>query len=112
MAGETTEQVVGWAVVEMLGYRRVGGFVQETKIAGHGMLRIDVPGAQPGSVVATQFISPSSVYAITPVSEEVARAAALRSQPEPVARWELPASTQERERAKSSGDTWVDYEEA
>jgi hypothetical protein len=59
---------------------------EEVEIAGAGMLRIDIPGEPP----ATQFYSPAALYALTPTTEEVARAVALRSRPEPVQRWELP----------------------
>src|SRR4051794_7323533 len=73
-----------------MGHRRLGGKVSEQEIAGAAFLRIDVPGAD-GATVATQFYSPSAVYAITTTTEEMARAVALAHQPEPVTRWELRA---------------------
>lgn len=85
----------GWAILELMGHRRLGGYVSEATVAGAGFLRIDVPGddggADPDSMVATQFYSPSSVYCLTPVTEEMARAVAARNRPQPVQRWELPA---------------------
>lgn len=82
-----------WAIVEMMGHRKVAGYVTEVTMAGHGFLRIDVPGeksSDPPS--ATQFISPASgsIYAITPVSEAVARLVAKGHKPEPVTVWEVP----------------------
>ena len=38
---------------------------------------------------ATQFYSPSSVYCMTPVSEDVARKIAVTNTPAPATRWEL-----------------------
>lgn len=75
-----------WCVVELLGHRRVAGKVREVQLAGCGYLRIDVPGG------STQFVSPGSVYALHPVTEDVVRAfVAHWGVPEPVRRWELPA---------------------
>ena len=82
------ETYEGWTILELMGHRRLGGHVREATIAGHGFLRIDVPGKD--GMVATQFIPPSSVYCLTPTTEAMARAGAARNVPEPVARWELP----------------------
>jgi len=75
-----------WAVVELMGHRRVVGRVTEQEIAGAGFLRIDIPSDPP----QTQFYAPGSVYALTPVSEEAVRVAAKRST-DPITEWELPA---------------------
>lgn len=90
---EKTEAFDGWAILELMGHRRLGGRVSEQVIAGAAFLRIDIPGPEPGavaSVIATQFYSAAAIYAITPTTEEVARAVASRNQPAPVQRWELP----------------------
>lgn len=78
----------GWAILELMGHRRLGGYVSEATVAGAGFLRIDVPGED--GPAATQFYPPSSVYCLTPVTEAMARLVAVRNQPEPVQRWELP----------------------
>ncbi|HET7486860.1 MAG TPA: hypothetical protein VFJ85_02960 [Acidimicrobiales bacterium] len=80
----------GWAVLELMGHRRLGGYVAEATVAGAGFLRIDVPG-EGDEPVASQFYSPSSVYCLTPTTEAMARAVAAHNVPQPVARWELPA---------------------
>lgn len=80
-----------WAIVELLGHRRIAGRVRETQIAGSGFLRLDIP-ATDGHGEQTQFVSPTSVYALHPVAEDVARAAAAHCRPEPVSRWELTAA--------------------
>lgn len=81
----------GWCVLELMGHRRLGGYVREQEIAGQGFIRIDVPRGDGAEFSATQFYSPGSVYCLTPTTEAMARAVAKRSQPEPVQRWELPA---------------------
>lgn len=79
-----------WVICELMGHRRLAGRVREVQIAGAGFLRLDIPAAgdDPGR---TQFLAPGSVYALHPVTEETARAAAVGWRPEPVSRWELRA---------------------
>ena len=72
-----------------MGHVRLAGFVTEEPLFGTALGRIDVPGAN-GSMT-TQYFGGSSIYRLTPVAEEIARAVAQHSQPEPVHRWELPA---------------------
>lgn len=84
------ESFEGWCVLELLGHRRVAGFVSEQEIAGAGMIRIDVPGSEAGGPAATQFYNPAALYALTPTTEEIARAFATRHKPQPVSRYELP----------------------
>lgn len=78
----------GWSILELLGHRRLAGYVHEEEIAGHGMLRIEIPG-EGAQVEATQFYSPAALYCLTPTTEEIARAVAKQSHPEPVQPWEL-----------------------
>lgn len=80
----------GWAILELMGHRRLGGYVSEATLAGSSFVRIDVPG-EGEAKSASQFYNPSAVYCLTPTSEETARAVAKMAQPAPVQRWELPA---------------------
>lgn len=73
-----------WCILEVMGHRRLAGRLTEHEIAGAGFLRLDVPSDPP----VTQYYRPDSVFAVHPVSEETARAAARRPAP-PVQRWEL-----------------------
>ena len=79
-----------WAIVELMGHRKIGGRVTEQIIAGAPLLRIDVPEitGQPGF---TQFYGPSSIYSLTPTSEEIARKFAAYRREEPVSPYELRA---------------------
>lgn len=89
MATEQKEPFADWAIIELLGHRRLGGFVRADEIAGAGMLRIDIPCEPP----VTQYYSLAALYCLTPTTEEIARALATRFRPEPVHRYELPAET-------------------
>jgi hypothetical protein len=90
MSTDTETAFDSHCVVEMLGHRRVAGRVREVQLAGAGFLRLDIPATN-GHGEQTQYISPSSIYAIHPVDEATAVAVAAHSRPEPVRRWELPA---------------------
>ncbi len=79
-----------WCILELLGHRRLAGRVREVQLAGAGFLRLDVPSTK-GHGEQTQYVSPGSVYALHPTTEDIATAAAARFRPAPVQRWELPA---------------------
>jgi hypothetical protein len=80
-----------WAVIELMGHRRLAGYVREVQLAGAGFLRLDIP-EHDGDPGRTQYISPGSVYALHPTDEATARRAAGAWRPAPVQRWELPAA--------------------
>lgn len=100
----STTTFAEWAIVELLGHRRVAGYLQETQLAGSGFLRLDIPDApnQPGR---TQFIAPGSVYAIHPVTEAVATAFAANAHAEPVSQWDLRQI--EAKGIGDSGNPWA-----
>ena len=85
---DETPKFSEWAVLELMGHRRLAGKVTEEQIAGAGVLRLDVPGedGQPG---VTQYYSPSALYCITPTTEEIARKIAKANRPTPVHRYDL-----------------------
>ena len=78
-----------WAVLELMGHRRLAGWVTEQTIAGTAFLRIDIP-ATDDAPAATQWYAPGSVYAITPTTEATARRCAGVGRVAPVTEWELP----------------------
>lgn len=72
-----------WAIVELMGHRQRAGLCQEVEQFGAKMLRIDIPA--PDDATVTEFYGGSSIYALRPASEEVARACAERlGDPRPV----------------------------
>lgn len=84
------ETIEGPYIVEQLGHKKIVGFVSEVTIAGKGFLRVDVPKSKT-ETLATQYISPDTIYALTPTTEDIVRRLAQNYQPAPVQRWELPA---------------------
>ena len=81
----------GWAILELMGHRRLGGKVSEVERYGVKMCRIDIPDAtNPDKTHMTQLYGGSSIYCQTMVTQEMACAIAARSQPDPVQPWELP----------------------
>lgn len=86
---QDTTTFEGWAILELMGHRRLIGRLSTATIAGASFLRIDIPREE--GAETTQFYSPSAVYAITPTTEELARRAAHLNTVAPVSRFELPA---------------------
>lgn len=88
MSTDEREPWEGWAIVELMGHRRLAGLVSRVEVAGVGMIRLDVPEG-PDCPAATQYYSPSSLYCLTPTTEEIARGLATHNRPAPVTRYEL-----------------------
>lgn len=85
--GDEQDTFDEWAILELMGHRRLAGRLTEQEIGGASFLRLDVYDAE--KVVTTQFYSASAVYCITPTTEEIARRIGERSKPAPVSRYEL-----------------------
>lgn len=80
---ETFEQ---WCIVEVMGKQVLAGKVTEQVIGGCSFIRVDVPEMD-GQDAFTRFYGQSAIYAMTPVSEEVAKIVLKRVQPSPVNVW-------------------------
>lgn len=87
-----------WAILELMGHRKMVGWITEQQIGGASFIRIDIPkgGGPLFDTDATQFYSPSAVYCITPTTEEVARKVASTCQTRPVT-LAIPYSPEEEE---------------
>jgi hypothetical protein len=105
--GKSDGMVDQWCLIELMGHQRMVGKVTEATLAGAGILRIDVPDTSTAKGF-TRFVSPSALYAVTPVTE----ATALRllsqwsiNQP-PVSHYEmLPAGGSDDEDQATERDT-------
>lgn len=85
---ETNENFNLWCIVELFGHNRIAGKCSEQNIAGNNFLRVDVPTTSKQSGF-TRFLSASAIYAINPVTEEVARQIADNLQIQPVNVWDV-----------------------
>lgn len=94
-----------WAILELMGHRRLGGKVTEEEHFGAKMCRIDIPQelVADDAPMVTQYYGGGAIYCMTPCSEAAARIAAKMSRPEPVHSWELPALPSSSGSTGSSG---------
>lgn len=86
-----------WAIVEVMGHSRYAGRVTEQAIGGCNFVRVDVPKIDQSTPeraditqAFTKLLGQSSIFAITPVSEEVARHFAASIRAAPVHVYDLP----------------------
>jgi hypothetical protein len=103
MESEQREQFEGWVILELMGHRRLAGYLREQEIGGASFLRLDIPSAD-GEPAATQYYAPAAVYCITPTTEAMVMEIARINRPEPVTLWELralPATT-----SPNDDDNW------
>lgn len=104
---EPEEKFDQWAIMEIMGYRKLGGKVSEYKIAGAPFIRIDIPKKEGGEF--TQIYNPTSVYCLTPTTEAIARAFAYSHEPEPVQKWDL-VQLPEKVSPGRNDEEWADDE--
>lgn len=139
MSQEQKPTFEGWAIVEQMGHNRYAGRISEFQIGGAALIRIEVPAIPerrhkikqdwdpqtgdyytdgprevesviPARQAFTKLIGVQSIFAITPCTEEVARAAAEQMRAEPVTciqipeRLMIPASTEDNSRDPEGDD--------
>lgn len=81
------EKFETWAIVELFGHNKIAGKVSEQTIGGSSMVRVDVPDTE-ASPAFTRLLNVSAIYAINPVTEDVATAYAGRLQSKPIEVWD------------------------
>jgi hypothetical protein len=74
---ELNQQFNEWGIVEVMGHQRYAGHMTEETIGGASFLRVDVPEIE-GRPAFTKIIGAGAIFAITPTTEDAARAAAYR----------------------------------
>ena len=79
-----------WVILELMGHRKLAGFLSEQEMPATGSCGSTYM-AHRMSLYVTQFYSPSAVYCITPVSDDLARnrEAAQNLKPQPIGQYEL-----------------------
>lgn len=83
----------GKPIVEVMGHRQFAGFVGEQAIGGASFLRVHVPEVKAGKETLpgfTKLLGAGSIYAISPCTEETARAYAAQSRQRSFSVYEAP----------------------
>jgi len=100
-----------WCMVELFGHQKIAGRCTEQNVAGTNMLRVDVPATQKNPPF-TRFLSAGAIYAINPVSKEIAQDLANNLEVAPISVWEIKDLLEkEIKRLGKGSDENVDYEE-
>lgn len=97
-----------WAILELMGHRKLAGRVTEEEHFGVVLMRIDVPK---NDTMITQFYGGNTIYCITPTTEEIVRAFAAKAQPKPIYRYELDLALPSAEKDDGSDLEFVDSED-
>jgi len=104
MAESSFEQ---WAILEIMGHNTFAGRVSEITIGGASFIRISIP-ATGDKPAFDKIFGASSVYCITPVTEEVALDMASRLRQEPIQPWQVSEAFREKLMAPAPK---VDYDD-
>ncbi len=81
--GESAFDFEGWAILELMGHRKLGGYVR----MNGPLIRIDVHDEE--KPIGTQWYGGHALYCLTPTTEAVAKRLARSCRPEPVTAYEL-----------------------
>lgn len=87
---KSSDSFDAWCIVELFGHQKTAGRVTEQTIGGCSFVRVDVPEMD-GVPAYTKFYGQGAIYSMSPVTEEIARAALARIRPLPVETFYLPA---------------------
>jgi hypothetical protein len=83
-----SEAFEAWAIVELFGHQKIAGKLTEQTIGGCHFIRVDVPEFA-DSPKFTKLYTQGAIYAVTFVSEQIARAAAQSYRVAPASVYEL-----------------------
>ncbi len=106
MEKETIEQ---FAVVEMMGHRKIAGRIMQSELAPGALIRVDVFGAT-GEIERTEHVGSSAIYDITICSEQTAKAAAIAHNPQPSFAFDILKPRPERQLSMGYRDSEDDWE--
>ena len=105
----------GWAIIEIMGHRRLAGMVREVDVFGTKMLRIDtveLPAREerevsyPAQASITQLYSGSSLFSLTPATREACEEVARAQQRPEYRNLSLPAKDDDDRDDDDDGDEY------
>jgi hypothetical protein len=74
---EPSQELKSWALVELFGHQRIVGFLSQQTFGTGVLFRVDVPDLIKDEKIVrvgfTRYFGLSSIYSITPISEEIVR---------------------------------------
>ena len=85
----STEKFDQWCIVELFGHQRIAGKVTEQAVGGCNFVRVDVPAIGDRSAF-TKLFGNGAIYAMSPVTEEIALSMAKQISHAPVSPFEIP----------------------
>lgn len=85
-----------WALVEVMGHSRYAGRVTEQTVGGCAFVRVDVPAFEDYPAF-TKLLGSAAIFAITPVTEDIARGMAQQMRNKPVSVYDLPSAMTQRQ---------------
>jgi hypothetical protein len=100
---DVSEKFESWAIVELFGHNRIAGKCSEQNVAGSNMLRIDVPETEKNPAF-TRLLGHAAIYAINPVTEEVATHWAKMLHCAPINAWDVREFMEKNKLALTSGE--------
>lgn len=77
-----------WALVELMGHQKIVGRCTEKNIAGTNFLQVDVPTTTRNPPF-TRLIGGAAIYAINPITEELAKVMADKMSVQPIQAWDV-----------------------
>ena len=100
---ENSERFEAWAIVELFGHSQIAGKCSEQNIAGTNFLRVDVPETEEQPPFC-RFLGAGAIYAINPVTEEIARHWAKTLRVAPIDVWDIRKYIAKMKPALAEGD--------
>lgn len=85
---DNSERFEAWAIVELFGHSQIAGKCSEQNVAGTNFLRVDVPETEEQPSF-TRLLGAGAIYAINPVTEEIARHWAKTLKVAPIDVWDI-----------------------
>lgn len=84
-----------WGILEVMGHSRFAGFITSQSIGGVNMIRVDVPEVPAGQhsdarPAFTKMFTQQAIFALTPTTEQTARAAAASFLARAMSLFEMP----------------------
>ncbi|GAB4023320.1 hypothetical protein GCM10028808_73410 [Spirosoma migulaei] len=107
MNTQTVQKFETWAILELFGHQQMAGHVTEQTFGPATFFRVEVPQTTE-SPSFDRLLNPSAIYALNPVTEEVAKARAEQIKFKPITAWDIrqilkPVDETSQRRIESAG---------